>query len=224
MNRPLPPDADSDPLAELPRALDPPPGLEDRVIGDLRRRGLLGASPPSGRRPRWWMTAAACLLAALGGWAIGGSGRTPGAVSVGVSGEVAGEAASPAPQAGEKQYLLLLVEPRPLTTDKPQATLVGEYRSWAAELARQGRLVSAARLDEGQSAYLAESPRPPAGIAQVTGFFVLRSSSLAEAEAIAGTCPHVGYGGEISVRELAGTADPPASAAVTAPARSSATS
>lgn len=174
-------------LKDLPPAINPPPELEDRVVGALRREGLVGDRRP--RRGNRWLVAAACLLAAVGGWMARGMVTQPEAGS-----EVAALAEG-------RDYLLLLTEPTPLATDQPEEELVAEYRDWALGLAEQGRLVAAAKLDdESGGRYLGETPAVPVGT--VSGYFVIRGTSLEEVTALAAGSPHRRYGGEIAVREI----------------------
>jgi len=174
-------------LRDLPQAIDPPPELEDRVVGALRREGLVGGH----RSPRGnpWLVAAACLLAAVGGWMARGLVATPegGPETVAL--------------AEGHDYLLLLTEPTPLATDRPESELVAEYRDWAIGLAEQGKLVAAAKLDdESDGRYLGETAAVPVGT--VSGYFVIRGTSLEEVTALAAGSPHRRYGGEIAVREI----------------------
>ncbi|MEM7483239.1 MAG: hypothetical protein AAF481_18895 [Acidobacteriota bacterium] len=198
MNRPV---ENSSPLRELERLAateTPPQELEERVVAELRARRLI--EPPARRGIASGWLVAACLLAAMGGWlARGGLNWTTGAPP---------EASAAIERAVGGEYLLLLVEPRPLRTSKAIPVLVDEYRAWAAGVADRGQLVSAGHLRPG-GPYLADSAAEPAGIDAVTGFFIVRAGSLEEAERLAGTCPHRTYGGEISIRPLAGTSDPP---------------
>jgi hypothetical protein len=202
MTRPTDRDRIDELLSTLPRTAVPPPGLEDRVVAALADRGLVRAIGPRrpARRLGWLAAAAACLVAGVCGWALRG---------------LVEPAVPPAPPPpAEREYLLLLAEPAPLRTAKPRAELVDEYRGWAAGLAGRGRLVTAARLS-GDGRLLA-SPAPGAAIAAadtaatanpVTGFFVIRAAGLAEAVEIARGCPHLAYGGEISVRPVARPGD-----------------
>jgi hypothetical protein len=64
----------SEALAKLPREREPSAGLEDRTVGALWRRGLLGAkrAPVIELTSRWLISAAAAaLLLVLGGFAAG---------------------------------------------------------------------------------------------------------------------------------------------------------
>ncbi len=181
--------------AALPRTVEPPVGLEERVVATLRDRGLIGRR----HGPGWPLLAAASLAAVLCGWVARGL------------------LAPPAPAAvAEKEFVLLLAEPQNLRTDKPTAALVAEYRAWAMELAEQGKLARAAklawegrRLASPEPAVVVETTEPRPNLAGTTGFFVVRARDLDEALAIARTCPHLAYGGELSVRPVERTASPP---------------
>jgi len=184
-----------DGLRRLPKRLEPPAALEERTVTALRERGLL--SPPAGGHslghrpsPRWWAIAA-CLAGALAGWLVRGS-------LVGVG---------PAAADSGQRFLLLLSEPVPLATDKSHSDLIAEYRGWAGRLADQGRLVAAERLVEsGRSLGLAAA-HPPGGLDAVTGLFLISADGWEEALALASTCPHLSYGGGITVRRAAAASD-----------------
>jgi hypothetical protein len=166
--------------------LEPPAGLEERVVGTLRGRGLLrgpAAAPRRAFAPRWaWPVAiAAGLLLFVGGFALG---RRP--------------ATSPA--AGLSQYTLLLYEgPEFNAAGTSEPALVREYRAWAGELAERGRLVAGEKLG-GQEWTLGEGAAPVT--AGPAGFFVIAARDRDEALAIARTCPHLRHGGTVSVRPI----------------------
>ncbi|MBV8200585.1 MAG: hypothetical protein JOZ15_08170 [Acidobacteria bacterium] len=186
----------------LPREAQPPPWLEDRVVAALPsgRPGYRHASP----RWRIWAWRAAALAAAvvlfLGGFLAGR--RQPRAIGAG---------------AGDQLYLLLLLQdasfrPPPSASE---AELVGEYDAWAEGLGRKGTVVLARKLAD--SGWLLNAGRPAAGLpvreARMSGLFLLRTTSEAQAIALARTCPHLRYGGRIELRRLIwapGTKDGPA--------------
>ena len=185
---------DLDALRQLAQPAEPPAELEDRLVAALRDRDLIAA--PSPRRPGHqaapqWAIAAALLAAALGGWTARGVRQ-----------------ASPPPSPDGKEFLLLLAEPRGLQTSKSELELVAEYGAWAMDLATEGKLVTGKRLEaDGQ-----RLTRPTAGaivesphdfLSEATGFFLVRADGWEEALEIAADCPHLGYGGEISLREIA---------------------
>ncbi len=180
-------------LSDLLREVAPPSALEERLVGELERRGLLGgARPPRGVRAGIWRVAASALLAfALGLW-------------LGPLGD--GKAEEAAVENAGGRYLLLLYEPRPL--DRAGVDLVAEYSAWAGELAQSGRLIAAEKLADGERRWGALPPpgemrgegRPARG--EPTGFFLIRASGPEEAERIARDCPHLRHGGELSLRPV----------------------
>lgn len=188
MNNPQNPDELRE-LEKLPSEVEPPAALEEKLVGVLKREGLIEAPPAKGLSP--WLMAAACLVAALIGWtARGFQPAATGAVAEGAS------------------FLILLSEPEPLQTSKPMAELVAEYGAWAGGLAEENRLLAAGHLTP-ERMRLSSIRRPSPGelseldLDTLTGFFVVRADSLAQAAKIAETSPHIGYGGEIAVRAIA---------------------
>lgn len=179
-------------LRGLPRETSPPAELEERVTSALRSRGLVrsAGSDPRRRREshRWGMAAAACLVGLLAGWAARGVYAAP-------------EAGVPA--AKGNHFLLLLSEPHGLDTSKTLPELVAEYRAWAGGLAAEGRLLAAERLT-GERADLGGASSE-AGDA--TGFFLVVADDLEAARDIAATCPHLRYGGEVTVWRAASRDD-----------------
>jgi hypothetical protein len=188
MNNPQNPNELKD-LEKLPSEIEPPVAIEDRLVGVLKREGLIEVSRPREWSP--WLMAAACLLAALIGWTARGSQPTPTGAA-----------------AGGSDFLILLSEPEPLQTSKPMAERVAEYGAWAGGLAGENRLLAAGHLtpesmrlpsirsrESGESSEL--------GLGTLTGFFVIRADDLVQAGKIAESSPHIGYGGEVAVRAIA---------------------
>jgi len=175
-------------LAALPRELAPPAALEERVVGSLRQRGLLG-----GRRSylRWVGIAAAALVLFGGGMALGlGAGTRPVAP-------------------GLHQFMLLLYEGPGFDAGDSSvaAARVEEYREWARTLADRQRLVAGEEL--GRPDWLLE--RNGSGVAVgptgdhadlPTGFFIVAARDSADAVALAGSCPHLRHGGRVAVRAI----------------------
>jgi len=184
----------------------PPPGLEDRVVDDLRRRGLLESGPRSrggaGRRHGgrgWWRLAAAAVLAATFLFGFGaGRWSTPTVVPGGTD------------DPPVDRYLLLLYEtPEQMSASEDEvARLVAEYSAWADEQRRAGSLVAGEKLaDDGLVVVTDDGLRvtwePGAGTSRVlTGFFQVRAGSYQEARRIAESCPHLEHGGEIEIRRI----------------------
>ena len=179
------------PLPPLPAEIPPAPALEDRIVAELERRGLATRVAPPGRLRgpawRWAGRAAAALAIFLLGWAARGLGP----------------AGAPAVQA---QYALFLYED---STFDGSAGLVEEYGAWARELDRAGHLVWAERLADRGTLFAPSAagvtvssrvPAAPEGV--VTGLFVVRAGSPADAEAIARAAPHLRHGGRVAVRAI----------------------
>jgi YCII-related domain len=161
----------------------PPPELKQRVIRSLENRGLLG------RQPRIWRMVGAAAAAA----------------AVFVAGVLAGHRAqgSSAFASGPRWALLLYEGPgfQPATVE---ADRVAEYRAWAMRLRAEGALELGEELAPEQR-LLGSAPAGEPGAAMVAGLFIIDAPDLARAVAIAGTCPHLRYGGGIAVRRIAGT-------------------
>jgi len=184
-------------LGDLPTETEVPPDLEERTVRRLRARGLL-AEPGRARQHRatttpWWALAA-CLAGALGGWLARGYGTS-------IAPHPGGD------PAGGQRFVLLLSEITPLETAKSRSELVAEYRGWAQHLARQGRLVAAERLIAGARRLGRVGEGPETGVEAVTGLFLVVADDWGEALAVASSCPHLAYGGGITVRRAAGPDD-----------------
>lgn len=161
-------------IAALPRERLPRPGLEDDVAQALRVAGELAeAARPRGRSWMWRR---------LGALAVGAAATVTIAVMRPWS-----RGASPAN--AEAAYMLLLYEDSAYRAPAPghEGERVAEYRRWADSLRGVGRLERAAELG---------------GAGAVTGFFIVRAESEAEATRVARACPHVKYGGRVEVRRL----------------------
>ena len=187
-------------LSALPREVQPPPWLEDRVVAALPR------SRPRYRQafqasPRWrtwgWRVAAfgVAVMLFIGGFLAGG--RQPHVVTA---------------DAEHQLYFLLLregVDFRP-PPNASQADLINETAAWANGLWRQGHLVLGRRLAD--RSWLLSADRPPARLpilaGRVSGLFLLRTASEAQAIALARTCPFLRWGGQIELRRDASVDQP----------------
>lgn len=179
----------ADALSRLHAEVQPPPRVEDRLVAALSARGDI--VEPRSLRP--WLyaagIAAALLLTVL-------FLRQP--------------QAGPRPAAGGSQpeFMLLIAEDTLYTppADSAEArTRVAEYTEWAGRLAGGGHLVSA-----GELAYAGTDVRSagksPAVIdtraGAISGYFLVRAESLAQAEQLAAESPHLKYGGTVVVRAV----------------------
>jgi hypothetical protein len=175
-------------MSALSREHAPPPELEDRVVAELKRRGLIA---PRAARPwrRWALRAAAAIVAIGIGFLAGRFSDKP-----------------PAPK-GER-FLLLLVGDPSFGDREKELRFYDEYAAWGGRIARAGHLLSAARLDDPRPALVAEdgiaslvSEVPGAG---VSGYFMISARDEQEAIALARDSPHLKYGGRIEIRRLVG--------------------
>jgi hypothetical protein len=173
----------------LPRTLDPPRALEDAVVSTLIASGAIASAS---RSRRGWMMpvfAAAMLVVAF-------------AAGVRVGALRASRAAAP-PVSGPT-FMLLLYEGPAFDAPAPgrEAERAREYGAWARGLDR-GRLVAGDELAPRRVRLDAGAPtESPAGTTDVRGYFVIAARDLADATAIAGSCPHLRHGGTIIVREI----------------------
>jgi len=117
-----------------------------------------------------------------------------------------------APEAAEPSYVVVL------HGRWPDADAVGaeertrrarEYWGWTSDLAERGLLVAAGDLQWEPGIRLATddqildmSPEVVADPDFVVGMFAVRASSYEEAASIAAECPHLDYGGSVSVRRV----------------------
>jgi hypothetical protein len=161
-------------IARLPRERPARAGLEDVVVQALRVAGELPGDGRPRARPR--------------------TGRRVGALALGAAAALAVALLRPwshSPPAATPgaSYMLLLYEDSAYRAPGPgqEGERVAEYRQWADSLRGVGRLERAAELD---------------GAGPVTGFFIVRAETEAEAARLARACPHVKYGGRVEVRRL----------------------
>jgi len=161
-------------IARLPRERPARAGLEDVVVQALRVAGELPGDGRPRARPR--------------------TGRLLGALALGAAAALAVALLRPwshGPPAAtsDTSYMLLLYEDSGYHAPGPgqEGERVAEYRHWADSLRGVGRLERAAELD---------------GAGPVTGFFIVRAETAAEAARLARACPHVKYGGRVEVRRL----------------------
>ena len=174
----------ADALPRLHVEVEPPPGVEDRLVGRLRDRGDI----KSKRRVPVWL--AGLGLAAAAALVVTLLRRPDGAGNQ------------------EPQFLLLIAEDARYTppSDSSDARArVTEYTEWAGRLAGAGRLISAGELAyagtdvraEGRTASVIDTQ---AGA--VSGYFLVHAKSLAQAEQLAAESPHLKYGGTVVVRPI----------------------
>jgi hypothetical protein len=85
---------------------------------------------------------------------------------------------------------------------------IGEYSQWAREVAATGKYVTGKKLTDDSLLLLPDGTRsdvsPAAEQGVLEGYFIITATDLEEAASIAESCPHLRYGGAVSLRRLAG--------------------
>lgn len=169
--------------------------------------GALGTGP----RPisPWWVAAAAAAAVALAVpgtlWLTGGG---PGG-----GGEVLPAQASQ-PVSPDPSFVLVLHGLWPDRAEVGEAETqrrAEEYWGWTTSLAESGQLLAAGDLRWEPGSRLGPSGQVvPVGADEVdqpsfvVGMFAVRAESYDEALAVARDCPHLRYGGSVSVRQVGG--------------------
>ena len=111
------------------------------------------------------------------------------------------------PRDPRPQFVLMLYEDSNYETASSAEPpgRIAEYGGWARSLGSQN-YVTGQKLVESESTVSRSGivgPTPPAQKAgSVAGYFIIRAADADEAARVAATCPHVRYGGLISVREV----------------------
>lgn len=193
-----------DALRSLRRPEDPPPELEERVMGRLIATGAVARSEtvretyaadrksptptPTNRRwaPRQWQRSVAAALAC---------------VALFAAGVFAGSRQDASVADGPRYALLLLSGPglEPAGAVE-EAERVREYGAWAGRLAADDRLVLAEKLGATVATIDANgSIDQPAPADEVLGMFVIVADTDADALAAARASPHAAAGGRIAV-------------------------
>lgn len=175
----------------------PPPDLERRVLARLRSEGLIHPESTQENDMKrihlTWAVAATVLL--IVGVFIG---RMPAA---GVT-----DAAKTADT--RQQFALMLYEDVAYQTAPAAAApdRVAEYTAWARGLAADGTVVGGEKLADSGVLLASSEPGatrvPSSEIGVLAGYFVIRAEDENEAARIAATCPHLKYGGRISLRRI----------------------
>ncbi|MEZ4587743.1 MAG: YciI family protein [Gemmatimonadales bacterium] len=229
MNRPT----DEELLAFLEGELDPErqTALLDRVEADpalaaeLRAAAVGWASaeslrvgrdplaPPGGRAPRrvspWWVAAAAAAAIAITAPLAWRAAEQAGAPPT----DLRTEPLQPVASRPESGFVLVLEGRWPdaatvAATERQRRA--AEYWAWADSLEAESVLIAAGDLRWEAGSKLGPDAVPVSVSERVVespeflvGMYALRATSYQEAVAIASACPHLRYGGSVSVRRLA---------------------
>lgn len=182
-------------LGSLRASPVPPAELEDRVVTLLKSKKLIH----TGRGDRdmkmqYAINAAVAIVSVVLGLALGQKmdDVPPAAVS----------------DAGE-EFIMLLYEDETYQAPAPggMEARIAEYSDWARQVAATGNYVTGEKLTDDATLLLADGSRvdaiPKSEEGALEGYFVIRAADMNEAAEIAGTCPHLAYGGTVSLRRLA---------------------
>lgn len=194
-------------------------GEAERAHSDAAPATIPAPAVPAPRKrmvPAWWVpaAAAAAIAIAVPVTATLSTAPTtgPDVVSAGGDGTSVAAPLGGMPTSPEPSFVVVLQGRWPdAETVQPQerGRRAGEYWGWANSLAAEGRLVAAGDLEWEPGIRLASSQealRPPPDVMAepdfLVGMFTIRAGSYEEALAIAQECPHLRYGGSVSVRRV----------------------
>ena len=209
-----------DAVSRWPREPTLPPTVADRIVASAARAGVHQASSAGHRGTRHTDPSLGRARSAFGGWTRGRTAAAVVAIACGAAGfalgrATGGEAGSSTTASGPSQppatpadstlkpFLLLLEErswppPRPLARQG--------YREWSGAIVAQARFVGAEKLTD-EPGFRVESdgsvtrPDGPTRPPNVSGWYVVRARSYAEAIDWARRGPHLAYG-SVLVREI----------------------
>jgi len=99
--------------------------------------------------------------------------------------------------------------------EEPQAPvsgseLVQEYIDWASSLGEEGRLVGGNKLTDEPGRWVSTATTETRTQSDVSGYFIIAAADYDEAIRIAGTSPHIRYGGTFEIRRIDPLDEPPA--------------
>lgn len=195
-------------VPDLPREIDPPPELEDRVVAELDRRGLLaaGAAPRTTLRRNLLAVAASIALLVVGFLA--------GRATVPAPGEGSGAAA-----VAERRYALLLYETDGYraASGAEEIARYHEYSRWVAEARARDQFVTGEDLAVARGWVIEPAgtevrARPgvaPATGAPLSGIFLITARDDEHARDLAKSLPHLRHGGQVVIQEVVPTDEPP---------------
>lgn len=185
-------------LRSLAQGLQPSPGLEDRVVSELKRRGLVRAHGGTIMKTvRIAGVAAGLGIVFVAGLATGRHAGSPPTTHAPVG----------------NQYMLLMftreASGRAQRGEPARRAIVREYGDWARARQAEGRLVGADKLSDVTRVMTQRDGVTAVAEAvgkdrHLGGYFTITARDVDEAITIARTHPHLKYGGEVEVRPIEG--------------------
>jgi len=179
-------------FSALPRERLPSTALENRIISLLKTKGFIHTTPAQQffTVPRLAGAFAAALLLLALGFGLG-KRQSP----------------TSQPDAGLPTYIMLLYESG--ESDTHEAGKVIEYSNWARMIAQTNQFIAGEKLQydgrllrrvDGQLEVREVAARESAE--PIGGYFLIQARNYDEALKIAGSCPHLKYGGAIELRQI----------------------
>jgi hypothetical protein len=199
------PETDADDLlARVPAEVEPPAALRDQVVGSLRAQGLLRGTPTSSPSFAYWaLTAAAAVLAFLGGRASAND-ASPIPPDLAVAPATPGLAV---PEGSSAWALLLFEDGRFDAGDQSPEVVARTYDAWARVAAARGFLILAEKFADEETLLVdGEATTRPVGFVippgMLGGMFVVVAPTREAALALARETPHHEMGGIVLMREF----------------------
>lgn len=199
-------------LADVPPELEPPPELRGQVLDALRERRLVRRGRPERSRLRHWaLTAAAALVAFLGGRMSASRAPAPTGGSEAVtSGPVVALEGMPGleiPPGSSAWALLLYEDGRFDAGDRSPEEVARAYDAWGAAAAAAGVMLLGEKFADEETLLVEGSAETgPLGFAEAPGvlggMFVVAAPTRQDALALARETPHHEMGGVILMREI----------------------
>ncbi len=176
-------------LRALQRDEPPPPHLYANVARGLRARRLMRG------RPRWSVSLVSAAAGLAAGLVIGFFGARQ-------SGSFTAESQATTRDPSFALFLMASDTVR-YPASLSEMDRVELYRAWARRLAAAGQLSFGEELVPRRYAVDRMATREAGQDGSMDGMFVVQAPSADSAMALAGTLPHVQYGGTVIVQEIA---------------------
>jgi hypothetical protein len=167
--------------------------FEEKVIAALRTQRLIRKEKANTRPFRYWKTLAAVAASVILFFA-----------GIFLEKYRSGPANQNFVSMTEKTFLLLLVEDhryQPARNEQEQQERINLYRNWAVTLRQKGLTLNGTKLQQ-QTYFLPSDTAQKPHHSEVAGYFLIDAGDLNQAMQIAGTCPHLRFGGQIEVRQI----------------------
>jgi hypothetical protein len=104
----------------------------------------------------------------------------------------------------ESTFVIFLIQGpsyRDASTPQEESLRIDEYRNWARKIRQEGIPLSGIKLHP-ETSFLGTFDVPDRVGSGIAGYFLVEADDFARAAAIAGSCPHLQYGGQIEIRRI----------------------